>query len=262
MLTRARDHLRLFDRIRDQRGYTLVELLMAMSMAVVVLGAGVWGISTAFKQTTQITDRAIAASRAETGLQVLTDDLRDATPCVKGLTISGAGATLTGNSTDQAGIIYAAGPVLEMCDPTPGLTTTGTNQFPNSALVVWTYCASVAGSCTAADTWTRQVYPISGTTASSPSTTHVIFGVLSPTLTGLTSSISPATTPATSTLSAGDYFLNTSSSGSGSGTLISWIGVSASVVDLSNPQSASSSAEPNSTSIPIQTGTELRNYGA
>jgi prepilin-type N-terminal cleavage/methylation domain-containing protein len=251
-------------RLADQRGYTLVELMVAMTMSVVVLAAGVWGVSTAFKQSTQTTDRAIAASRAEVGLEQLISDLRDATPCVKGLAISGAGSTLTGNSTDQAGIIYASGPILEMCDPAPGLTTSGTNQFPSSALVVWTYCASVGGSCTAADTWTRQVYSISGTTASSPSTTKVVFGVLSPTLTGLTSTFTSTSSTAatTSTLSAGDYFLNAASSYSGSGTLVSWVGVSASIADLSNPQIASSSVEPNTTSIPFQTGTQLRNYGA
>jgi prepilin-type N-terminal cleavage/methylation domain-containing protein len=247
--------------LADQRGYTLVELMVAMTMSVVVLTAGVWGVSTAFKQSTQTTDRAIAASRAEVGLEQLTSDMRDATPCAKGLQISGASTTLTSNSTDQAGIIYAAGPVLEMCDPAPGLAASST-QLPNPSLVVWTYCASVGVGCAAADTWTRQVYSISGTTASSPAVTKVIFGVLSPTLTGLTSTIGSTTAAANSTLTAGDYFLNAASSGSGSGTLISWVGVSASIVDLSNPQIASSSVEPNTTSIPFQTGTELRNYGA
>jgi prepilin-type N-terminal cleavage/methylation domain-containing protein len=247
--------------VRDESGFTLIELLVGMLVSLIVIGGGVWGISMAFRSTSETTQRTSASNQAEVRLQVLTRDLRQATPCPASLSI-GTGTTLDG--TTSAGIVVASsttGLTLQMCDPAPGLPpSSATSQVPQSALVTWT-CSKSTAACV------RQTQNITGTSLTGTAqTTNTLTGVTSLSLTGVTVAAgqsAPATTTlatlGTSNASAKDYLLVPG----GTNSSISWVGVTAQIASLKNPDSTSNLAQATA-SVPVivQTGIALRNSEA
>jgi prepilin-type N-terminal cleavage/methylation domain-containing protein len=107
-----------------ERGFTLVELLVAMVIALIVGAAGVAFMVVAFHQQNAISSRTTATNQAEQGLEQLVRDLREATT---GVTISNP----TGSTTQAQFNI-----------PTPLSAGTSTEQ------VTWTCATSGVGTCT------------------------------------------------------------------------------------------------------------------
>ncbi len=119
--------------LRSDRGYTLIELLIAMALSLVVIVGPLYFIVVSIRQQNVSSSRTAAAHRAETGLEQLARDLRqamsqDASGNALHLTVTQAATTTT----------------VSFDIPTPGNVTT-----PRA--ISWT-CpstgASAVGSCT------------------------------------------------------------------------------------------------------------------
>jgi prepilin-type N-terminal cleavage/methylation domain-containing protein len=227
----------------DQRGFTLVELLVAMTMSLVLLTAGVWGVTTAFKQTTQSADRVISTSAAEVGIERLVFDLRYAVngSCGSGPSVTGVEVALPATN------VYT----ISMCESDGTIaTSTGLAEYSAAAEpVVWTCNTTTSsytpssGSAVSPETCTRTV---NGTGSS---TFH---GIASLTLTGLVGS-----TLTDTALTSNNYTLQP-----GQSLSLDWVGISAELVDLQLPGNPTSTVTVSGTAeIPVQTGAALRNYG-
>jgi prepilin-type N-terminal cleavage/methylation domain-containing protein len=81
-------------RLSSEQGYSLIELLVAMIVALIVCAAAVTFMAITSDEQDEISGRALAASRAETGLEQMVMDLRDSLTGVS-LTASSGTATLT-----------------------------------------------------------------------------------------------------------------------------------------------------------------------
>jgi prepilin-type N-terminal cleavage/methylation domain-containing protein len=64
--------------VGNERGFTLVELLLVMSMVVVVVGAAMTTLSSAERQTAHDVERAQVIREVQTGLYRMTRELRQA----------------------------------------------------------------------------------------------------------------------------------------------------------------------------------------
>lgn len=82
-------------RLRSERGYSLIEAVVVMALAVLVVGAPLAFILLSLKQQNATSSRAVAATQEETGLQRLTRDLRQAVANTASLTWSSTSATAT-----------------------------------------------------------------------------------------------------------------------------------------------------------------------
>jgi len=69
---------RLRDRLRDERGWTLIELLVAMAIFTFVLGAALTLFETSVKLAPKEQERAAAFREAQTGLSGMVREIRDA----------------------------------------------------------------------------------------------------------------------------------------------------------------------------------------
>ena len=123
MRLRARNAVR---RLQCQRGVTLVELVFAMALAIVVIGAPLSFMIVSLHQHNDVVSRTDAVRDAEVGLDKMMRDLRQADPTQ---TIS-----MTWSSGTASAVFYT---------PTPG--TAGASDQK----ITWT--------CTANATCTRQV---------------------------------------------------------------------------------------------------------
>lgn len=129
-------------RLRVEAGFTLIELVIAMALALVVVGAPMSFLIVSMDQQNSISSRAYAARQAQTGLEQLTRDLREAI------------------STDTTGTTYnvtvaSSGAQTSVSFEIPGGATGATGVYgfvPDaSQSVVWTCpsaSATMAGSCT------------------------------------------------------------------------------------------------------------------
>ena len=257
--------------LRAEAGFTLIEVLMALLVGIIVIGAGVYGLASAFRQNTEVVARTSSSYQGEVGLQRLTNDLRYATTCPT----YGSSNTLGIASKPVLGLLVSSGPVLQMCD---GLTGSHSSQAPALALVTWT-CTTAA----ATETCTRSTQPVlcpagAGTVAATgacssgaPSLgtsvgSFVIHGVESLGVSGIVSGANQTSLLADSTcqLAAGVYGYSLTAN---STCPLSWVGLQTQLVTLADPGAPSSSANQVVTStkvapISVQTGVDLRNYGA
>lgn len=93
----------LSSRALDERGFTLPELLVAMAIAIVVLGVPLVLGTQAFIGQNQATSRSAATNRLEVGMALLVHDLRHATAATIDSSGGSATATLTVPVRDPAG---------------------------------------------------------------------------------------------------------------------------------------------------------------
>lgn len=75
MLSRRTPDIRL-SRVRDERGLTLIELLVSMLMATVVIGALLTILQISTKQTTLASDKVQANQLGRTAMTRIVDELR------------------------------------------------------------------------------------------------------------------------------------------------------------------------------------------
>ncbi len=150
-----------------QDGFTLIEILIAMVLALVVVVAPLLFLVTSTNQQNQTASRASASRQAESGLELMARDLREA------ISQDAAGNTYTVTVSNPTTSTTA----VSFTIPTPGSSTTQT--------VTWT-CPSTGAS--AVGTCTRTV---GGSAASK------IIGVNSVTFSPLSSSGAALAFPAT-----------------------------------------------------------------
>jgi prepilin-type N-terminal cleavage/methylation domain-containing protein len=157
-------------RAGGEAGFTLIELLVAMAAALIVVIGPTLFIVTSIHQQNSISSRAVAARQAETGLERMVRDLREAmTQDASGNALS---VTVSNPTTTTTAISFNI--------PTPGSATT-----PQP--LVWTCPSSGA---TSAASCTRKL----GSTGSAK---PVITGVNSATFSAVSSSGGSLTLPAT-----------------------------------------------------------------
>lgn len=260
----------------DEAGYTLVELLVAMALALVVLAAGTYGIATAFQQSTEVTGRTESTNQAEVGLQRLAQDLRFATVCPNGSTNTlGAG----GEAVD--GLLLSAGPTLQLCEPVAGAHA---SQPPALALVSWTCdmaagaqsctrswapidCPSTSGSTAAATGTCESGAPTEGSAQGSTSISGVTAVTIFGTVAGAsqTSLLSDASCEQVAAGASYWAYQLTSGDVSVDPCPITWIGLKMQLVAQTTSGAAGSSDNANlqkkTSPIEIQTGVALRNFG-
>ncbi len=218
-----------------------------MAVLAIFMTGVVTVLTTALHTTGSSYARAAATNQAEVRLEVMTRDLRNAVNCPSGVSL-GTGSSATSGIAIQV----SAGPQIQMCDPSSGLpAANSTSQLPQTSIVTWT-CAFGAGSsytCSRCVTATSAAAPGSCTSSSS-GLTNVMTGVLYLGLTGLSGTPASLQSPLTGNWSLASGYL-------------SWIGISAQLAQLSNPNATSNGATAVTGSKPIavQTGVELRNYG-
>lgn len=130
----------------DDGGFTLIELVVVMSIAFVVLGGSLYLAARSFKSTNSVESFATSTDNVQRGIDELTHDLAHATSA----TVTATTATLTVPNPD---------PSLAAVTPTPTMT------------VVWT--------CTAGSSCTRKV----GTGTARAEIPGVVSATLTPTYT-------------------------------------------------------------------------------
>ena len=249
-------------RIADERGFTLIEILVAMVVSLIVIGGGVYGIAQAFKQSTQVTDRLITSSGGEVGIQRLTLDLRYA---LNGVSCTSGSATIAGvQVTAPATGVYT----VSMCEQNGTLSSsvTGTNTFASLAsapqAVIWA-CNTTGSTTTVASpiTVTVPAETCKRTLGATPSTRF--HGISALTLTGqvngaTTSLLSTTATYCTQTSgTACSYSLSANLANS-----LASVNVAAQFSDLKNPLVQADTTTVQATKpVSVQTTAELRNFG-
>jgi type IV pilus assembly protein PilW len=127
MLTRVARGCR--DRTREERGLTIVELLVAIVIGLVVAGGLMAWLITSIKQQNVVSSRSFAARQAQTGLEQLTRDLREAMSQdtagnTYNVTVSNPTTSTTAIGFDIPGTNDAATPITWTC-PSSGATSAG-----------------------------------------------------------------------------------------------------------------------------------------
>lgn len=145
--------------VRDERGMTMVDLMVALMAGLLVIVIPLVFIVTSIRQSNGASSRALSATQAETGLLALTRDLREASST----------ATFTWGVSSATATFSI---------PTPGNPST-------TESVTWS-CSFGGGSCT------RQA----GTGAAIPEINDVVGLSFAPTDSGGNKLSSPATNPA------------------------------------------------------------------
>jgi prepilin-type N-terminal cleavage/methylation domain-containing protein len=208
-------------RARDERGFTMVELLVAMVVALLVGGAGLTFMVVTFDQQNAISSRTAASRQAEQGLQQLVRDLRDAMPSPNSVTVS------TSPSDKTTSIAFSI--------PTLGSSST-------AQAVTWT-CPSTAVSGANIGTCYRAVTPSGGSTTNKAA----ILGVQSVAL-SLSATGSPAITAATN-----PSFLDVTLS-------VQVTSHADSQVTPSKILRGPNGTAPSTSVVVVQTGVDLRNF--
>jgi prepilin-type N-terminal cleavage/methylation domain-containing protein len=135
---------RIARRLRAQDGFTIVELVVAMALALVVVGAPLTFLIVSMKQQDSISSRAYAARQAQTALEQLTRDLREAistdtTGATYNVTVSSSGAQTSISFEIPGGATGSTGVYGFVPDASQSVTWT----CPNTS-------ATTAGNCTRA----------------------------------------------------------------------------------------------------------------
>lgn len=257
--------------LSSEAGFTLIEVLMALLVGIIVIGAGTFGLASAFQQNTEVVARTSSAYQGEVGLQRLTGDLRYATACP---TFAGTN-TLGSGQNPVLGLLVSTGPMLQMCDTVAG---SHASEPPALALVTWT-CTTAAATESCARATAAVLCPVgSGTvpatgpcTGGSPSLdtssgSFVIHGVQALAVSGIVAGANQPSLISDSTcqVAAGVYGYSLTA---GSTCPLSWVGIQARLATLADPGAPTSGANNVVTSskdapISVQTGVDLRNYGA
>jgi Tfp pilus assembly protein PilW len=133
--------------LRGEAGFSLNELMLAMVLAVIVVGAPMTFIIVSLNQQNAVSSRSVAAREASVGLSQLTRDLREAQ-----LVSNSAGVNSTPVSVTNVGGVATATFYL----PNAGSTAAGTQ-------VVWT--CTPGASCTRKLGAATAVPEITGVTA-------------------------------------------------------------------------------------------------
>lgn len=236
--------------LRNENGFTLVEILVSMVISLIVIGGGVYGIARAFSVSNASTARVAATSGAEVGLQRLVLDVRDA--------INGScafnGASVSGVSIALAGTVTT----LQMCDPAPGQSAPGT-ALPSEG-VQWQCNTGTSGATPPPETCVRSTD--TGTQAQPAlSTSNRITGVQALELQGILNSATtpvylPCDSSAACTANAtATYTLNPGATG------LSWIGIVASLGQNSSPGAGVVSTVAGTAPLAVRTGAALLNFG-
>jgi prepilin-type N-terminal cleavage/methylation domain-containing protein len=111
--------------VSDERGYTLIELLIVMTLGVIVVAGPLVFIVLSLRQQNVSSSRSVAATQEQTGLERLTRDLRQLVP--------GTTSTFTWTST-------AASATFTL--PVPG------TQAATTESVTWSCAFGATGTCT------------------------------------------------------------------------------------------------------------------
>jgi prepilin-type N-terminal cleavage/methylation domain-containing protein len=211
-----------------ERGFTLVELVVAMALSLVVGAAALTFMVVTFDQQNDISSRAVAGNQAEVGLEQLERDLREA--------ITSVSISTSGSSTS-----------ISFQIPTPGSDTTG-------EAVTWT-CPSTAESSTYfAGTCTRAITPSGGSTTTKTEITGVQSMSFTPTYGGTATTPTNATDIAavamTMTVQITDYGLSTHNN-------------AAAILPVDGQGAPASSTGGSAPTAPIvlQATADLRNFG-
>lgn len=215
----------------------MIEMLVAMSTAVVVFAATVGFFAIVINQQNNVSSRTAAINQAQAGLQQLTRDLRNAVDMNPGASISACPS------------MYCN---VSVATSTTNATTSLTFEIPTGSgglqQVIWT-CPNTAstgvGACTRS---------VNGGTAQ-----QVITGVKSVAFV-LTEDTSPTTTVTPSTTVSGTTTYPATTSTSSIPPLAS-VGITLNVYDISQLDRGRSSVVHGITNpIVIQTSAELRNF--
>ena len=113
------------ERWSDERGYTLIELVVVMALALIVVGVPMAFIVLSLKQQNVSSSRSVAATQEQIGLERLTRDLRQVVPSTT--------STFTWSST-------AASATFTL--PVPG------TQAASTESVTWSCTFGATGTCT------------------------------------------------------------------------------------------------------------------
>lgn len=113
------------ERMKDERGYTLTELVVVMALAVIVVAAPLVFIVLSLKQQNVSSSRSVAATQVQTGLERLSRDLRQV--------VQSTTSTFTWSST-------AASATFTL--PVPN------TQAASTESVTWSCTFGAAGTCT------------------------------------------------------------------------------------------------------------------
>jgi type II secretory pathway pseudopilin PulG len=133
-------------RLAGERGFTLIELLVAMVGALVVAGAAMAFLMTSVDQQNAASSRTAATSQAESGLEQMVRDLRNAMYETSTNATAGYAVTVSTNATADTTSLSFDIPTSTSSGETTASDGTGVP-------VVWTCpsaaeAASYIGSCT------------------------------------------------------------------------------------------------------------------
>ncbi|MGI8558888.1 MAG: PulJ/GspJ family protein [Solirubrobacteraceae bacterium] len=163
---------------RDQRqaGYTLIEMLVAMALALVVIGGPLTFLIVSFNQSNSASSRAVASRQAELVLERLTRELRQA---------QNIASSTDGSDTTPVTVSYGGGTSsVSFYLPAAGSSVAG-------GFVTWT--------CTANSTCTRTCTPAANcqsTATSLQEARNVTSAAFTPKASDGSTLSSPATNPA------------------------------------------------------------------
>ncbi|MDQ6779312.1 MAG: prepilin-type N-terminal cleavage/methylation domain-containing protein [Actinomycetota bacterium] len=153
-------------RLRDERGLTLIELVIAMVLTLVIAGAAMTFMIVTLHQENVVASRSFATRQSEVALQRLTRELRQAQDIL---------STSTGSDTTPVNVTYGGGTSsVSFYLPAAGSTAAGT-------LVTWT-CTTNA-NCTRTACAASVVVANACPTGSSTVTITELTGVSSATIT-------------------------------------------------------------------------------
>jgi prepilin-type N-terminal cleavage/methylation domain-containing protein len=107
----------------DERGFTLIELLIAIAAGSIVLTGAILFLVVSFRQQNTISSRSIASDQAETGLQQLTRDLREA---MTNVSVSNSGVTTSVSFQIPTPNNVSVGQTVTWTCPNTSATSVGT----------------------------------------------------------------------------------------------------------------------------------------
>ena len=113
------------DRLSDERGYTVIELVVVMALSTLVVAAPLFFIVLSLQQQNVSSSRSVAATQVQTGLERLTRDLRQVEPSTT--------TTFTWSGTSASATFTM---------PVPG------TQGASTESVTWSCTFGATGTCT------------------------------------------------------------------------------------------------------------------
>jgi prepilin-type N-terminal cleavage/methylation domain-containing protein len=146
-------------RLSEERGFSLIELLIAMVLTLVIAGAVITFMITTLHQENIVASRSFATREAEVALQRLTRELRQAQDILN---------TTTGADTTPVNVTYGAGTSsVSFYLPNAGSTAAGTQ-------VTWTCTADATCTRTANSTTVLELSGVSTATFTPISSTGTV----------------------------------------------------------------------------------------